>query len=137
MAAVPGTPFLDTSVVVRYLVGGEPEELVDRATEIIEGEGTLLVSELVLVEAAYVLASVYGVERSRVAEALAQLIQRCNLVSLYLPKARLLEALDLCRPSGRVSYTDAFLWSQAREAGAGGVFTFDRRFPGEGLALHA
>jgi len=52
-----------------------------------------------------------------------------------LPKPLVLEALSLCRPSGRVSVADAFIWASARHAGIDGVYTFDRRFPAANLTV--
>lgn len=48
--------FLDTSVVVRYLTG-DPPEMADRAAALIDAGGALILSELVLIETAYVLES--------------------------------------------------------------------------------
>ena len=51
--------FLDSSVIVRYLTD-DPPEMAERAARIIETNEELILSELVLVETAYVLESVYG-----------------------------------------------------------------------------
>lgn len=127
-------PLLDTNMVVRYLTG-EPPPLADRAAEIIEGEGRLVLSEVVIVEAAYVLSSNYGIPRARIVEALNGLLQRENLRPLHLSKIRIAEALELCRPSGRVSFTDALVWAQALDTGAERVYSFDRRFPDDGVEV--
>jgi predicted nucleic acid-binding protein len=55
---------LDTSVLVRYLTG-EPPDQAERATALIEGDQELCVPVIALVETAYVLSTVYGVERAR------------------------------------------------------------------------
>ena len=126
--------FVDTNVLVRYLTG-EPSELAERAVEILDDPEPLTLSELVLVETAYVLESVYGVARARIVDALIELVQRRNLRPLHLSKAQICEALELCRPSGRVSFTDALIWAQAREAGAERIYSFDRRFPDHGVEI--
>jgi predicted nucleic acid-binding protein len=132
--AEPKTPaFIDTSVVVRYLTD-DPPALAERAARLLEGEEPLILSELVLVEAAYVLTKVYEVSREATVDALVELVQRHNLALLDVPKPLAIEALRLCRGSGRVSFADAFLWAQARQAGADTVYTFDARFPTQGLA---
>ena len=120
--------FLDTSFVVRYLTDDSPE-MAARAAEVIDGDESLILSELVLLEAAYVLVSVYRVPRAEVVEALSALVQRQNERLLTLGKPEALEALTLCKDSGRVSFTDALLWAQARQAGAARIHTFDERFP--------
>ena len=127
--------FLDTSVVVRYLTG-DPPEMAERAAAVIDTEDGRIVSELVLVETAYVLESYYEVDRAALTDALSGLVRRRNLKLLGLPKSLVLEALDLCRASRRVSFTDAFVWAQAHHAGEPRlVHTFDRRFPSREIEL--
>jgi predicted nucleic acid-binding protein len=126
--------FLDTSYVVRYLTG-DPPEMAERAAQVIDGDETLVLSELALMEAAYVLGSYYKMPRPHVVEALMDLVQRQNLRLAALPKPRVLEALLLCRDSNRNSFADVLIWAQARERGAERIYSFDRRFPSEGLAI--
>jgi predicted nucleic acid-binding protein len=123
--------FLDTSVIVRYLMS-DPPDLAARAASVIDGEETLILSAVALVETAYVLTTVYEAPRDVVVEALASFVQRRNVRLLWLPKTLVLEALSLCAGSKRHSFADALLWAEARHAGAG-VFTFDRRFPSLGI----
>jgi predicted nucleic acid-binding protein len=129
-----GTAWLDTNIIIRYLTG-TPEHLARRATEIIDGDRDLVVSELVLSEAAYVFSSVYRAPRIVVVDALSEFLQRANIRLHFLTKPEALTALDLCRDSGRVSFADALLWAIARKAGAGLILTFDERFPSEGIEL--
>lgn len=49
---------LETSVVVRYLVQDQPQ-MAQRAAEIIDGPDDLVVTDVVLLETAHVLRSVY------------------------------------------------------------------------------
>jgi len=126
--------FLDTSVVVRYLTG-EPTEPAERAARIIEGQTALMLSEVVLAESAYVLISVYQVPRAQVVDALTAFILLDQIRLPSIPKALAVEALSLCRASGRVSFADALLWAQARATGAGRIFTFDQRFPDQDIEL--
>lgn len=132
MAETKTPAFIDTSVVVRYLTD-DPPALAERAARLLEGEEQLIISEVVLVETAYVLTKVYEVPREATVDALVELVQRRNLALLHLPKPLALEALRLCRASGRIAFTDAFLWAQARHAGTDTVYTFDARFPSQGL----
>ncbi len=134
MSEESGAAFLDSSVVVRYLTD-DPPHLAERAAKIIESEHLRIVSELVLVEVAYVLTSVYGVARASTVDALQALIRRRNLKLLSLSKPVALEALSLCRDSRRVSFADAMQWAQAREIGPPRIYTFDRRFPDLGVAV--
>lgn len=125
---------LDTSVVVRYLVG-DPPRLAARAARIIDSEEELLLSGVVLAETAYVLSSVYRVARPALVDGLVGLLQRVNVAPLHLDKGAVIQALLLCRPSGRVSFADALVWAAARSSRAEAVYSFDDRFPEDGVTV--
>lgn len=124
---------LDTSVVVRYLTD-DPPEMASRAAILIDSTQMLAITAIVLVESAYVLTKVYGIDRSQVAEALSAMILRRNITVPHISKEFVVRALQLAATSGRVSFADAMIWAEARETDAP-IATFDRRFPGEGLDL--
>jgi predicted nucleic acid-binding protein len=125
---------VDPSVIVRYLIG-DPPDLADRAAEILDAEESLEVTDVALVEAAYVLTSVYGVPRSEAVDHLVELLQKENIRPFRLDKSVVVEALLLCRPSARVSFADAMIWAAARTSRADRVYTFDGRFPKHGVQL--
>ena len=50
-------------------------------------------------------------------------------------KPSVLEALQLCRNSARVSFADALIWAQALHMGAERIYTFDGRFPSRGIEI--
>lgn len=124
--------FLDTSVVVRYLTG-DPPSLADRAAAVLDGDEELWLTDVVLAESAYVLTSVYEVPRAVVVDHLVALVRKRNLACFALEKGLVIQALLLCRPSGRVSFADAMVWAAARSAGPAVVYTFDDRFPDDGV----
>lgn len=126
---------MDTNVLVRYLTG-EPPDQSEAAARVLEGDAAISIAPLVLAETAYVLKSVYGVPREDIVETLRDLVQRANVEVLGLQTAVVLEALDLCRGSGRVSFADALLWAHARVLG-GSVWTFDGNFPKEGVVVRS
>lgn len=126
--------FLDTSVVVRYLTG-DPPDLADRAARIVDGDIDLQIDGVALVEAAYVLSSVYQVPRHSVVDHLVALVQKRNITLFGLEKQTVVQALLLCRPSGRVSFADAFIWAAARESRGRVVYSFDARFPRYGVEV--
>ena len=126
--------FVDTSVIVRYLTN-DPPSMAEAAARLIDSERPLILSELILAETAYVLSSVYEVSRAPLVDALSAFIQRRNIRLLNLPKPQALEALRLCRDSGRHSFADVLLWAEARHSGLPRVVTFDDRFPEPGLEL--
>ncbi len=125
---------LDTSMVVRYLTG-DPPELAERAASIIDGEEGLGVTHGVLMETAYVLTSVYRVARASVVDHLLAFLQRENVEVLGLDKGLALQAMLLCRPSGRVSFADALLWAVARSTDERLVYSLDERFPSAGIEV--
>ena len=127
--------FVDTSVIVRYLVRDSPDQ-AELARRIIEEHPRLLVTGVVIAEAALVLTSFYSRPREAVIDALVELIQRKNIGVHEVGKDIAIQALLLCRPSGRVSFADAMLWASARSSGTGGtVYTLDRRFPAIGIVV--
>jgi len=126
--------FLDTSFVVRYLTD-DPPELAARAAAVIDSDRPLVLSEMVLLETAYVLTSVYRLARADVVDSLVALVQRANLRLVSLTKPRTLAGLSHCRDSNRCSFTDALLWAQAVDSGAERMYSFDRKFPDQGLLV--
>ena len=125
---------LDTSIVVRYLTGDSPE-LAEKAALIIDGEERLQVTDVVLTETAYVLTSVYKIPRSVVVDHLMAFLQKENIFVFALDKGLVLQALLLCKPSGRVSFADAMVWAAARSSESKMVYTLDERFPSDGLEI--
>ena len=126
---------LDTSVIVRYLTG-DPPRLAARAAKIIDSDQPLALTDVVIAETAYVLSTVYGVGRADIVEALVEFLQRANISTLHLDKDLAIQGLLLCRPSRRVSFADAMVWAAARSSSATAVFSFDERFPSDGLTVH-
>ena len=126
--------WLDTNVIVRYLVADDPL-LADKATTIVEQSARLLVNTAVLAESSYVMTSVYGRPRADVIDALSEFVARHNIRIPGVEKAYVLDALRRCRDSGRISIVDALLWAEARSSHSKAIYTFDGRFPGEGVQL--
>ena len=125
---------LDASYLVRYLTD-DPPDLARRAAAVIDGDRPLAVSPVVLAETAYVLTHVYQVPRPAVVDQLIAFLQKENIVCLHLDKGSVIEALLLCRPSGRVSFADALIWAEARSGGPPAVYTLDERFPALGVEV--
>ena len=126
--------FLDTSVLIRYLVRDDPGR-AEQATSLIDSEAALFVSGIVLHETAHVLRSVYQAPRVEVVDALLALLRRRNILTVDMDKDLVRQGLLLCRPSGRVSFADALLWAMARSHGPAVIYSFDRRFPSAGIDL--
>ncbi|MBI3743577.1 MAG: PIN domain-containing protein [Chloroflexi bacterium] len=128
------TAYLDTSVLVRYFMR-DVEDLARIALRIVEQDQPLLVTPVVLAETAHVLLRNYGLPRAIVVESLRELVENPNISVPGIDKGWLHEALALCQPSGRVSIPDALTWAQARSSGTRRVYSFDARFPSDGLEI--
>ena len=121
-------------MVVRYLLR-TPPELAQVSRRIIEEEDALAITHVAVTETAHVLTSVYRLPREPVVDALVGLLGRANIDTFRLEKHLVVQALLLCRPSGRVSFADALIWAAARSAGSIAVYSLDRRFPADGIEV--
>ncbi len=130
-----GPAFLDTSLLIRYLMQDVPDRN-EQVRHIIEEHPHLSLTEGIIAEAAYVLTKVYQLPREVVVDALITLLRRRNIQVHGLDKTVAIHGLLLCRPSGRVSFADAMLWAVARSVGGRGtVYTLDGRFPATGITV--
>ena len=102
---------------------------------IVDEVGDLWITDVVLNETAYVLRNRYAVGREGIVDLLIGFVRKANVSVYGMDKSFVLQGLRMCRPSGRVSFADAMVWAAARSAGAEVVYTFDRRFPGEGIEV--
>lgn len=118
---------IDTSVVVRYLVG-EPQDQAARAAAVIEDETEVGISILVIAETAHVLRSAYQLSRADVLDALIEFVSRANLHTLELGKAEVIDALVRARAFASSPLQDALIAASCRTFGALPVSTFDERF---------
>jgi len=125
---------LDASVIVRYLLD-EPSELAGLGAEIIDSDEALGVTDGALLETMWVLTSVYRLQREIVVDSLADFLERENISTVNLDKGLVLQALLLCRPSGRMSFADALLWASALSTSERRVYSFDERFPTDGIEV--
>jgi predicted nucleic acid-binding protein len=131
-----GVEFLDSDVICRYLVN-DHVELSPRSAQLIDSHRRLRISILTLAEVAHVLRSFYGRTPEQIADALIQLLERENIATHELDTDLAIEALDMTRPSRRISVPDALLWAIAQTSAPARVWSFDRRFPSDGLDLAA
>ncbi|WP_420444509.1 PIN domain-containing protein [Candidatus Poriferisodalis sp.] len=116
------TAFVDTNVLVRQLTGSPADTAAAAARLLASGE-TLLLPDLILAETIYVLQSVYGMERTRVAQ-LAQGVLATGSVRVTDPAllARSIEVYE----AHRLSFADAYLVASAEATGIGRIASFDR-----------
>lgn len=97
----------------------------------------LEISGIALAETAFVLISVYQVPRERTSDLLLDLVRKENISLTGLTKDLAILGLMMCRPSGRVSFADALIWAAARSSRAEVVYSFDQRFPNDGLEVRS
>ena len=128
--------FIDTSMVVRYLTRDVPA-LAEQAARVIDEEGDLWITGVVLAESYHVLRSVYRLTRETVVGYLVELVGKQNINCYGPDKATVLQALLMCRPSGRISIADALIWAAARSSGQNVVYSLDQRFPSDGIEVRA
>ena len=124
---------VDTSVVVRYLVG-RPETQARRAAAVIDGPHDIAVSLVSIVETAHVLRTGYGVARGEIIEALLDLVRRENVVTLGMEHDDIVDALVRARAMPGRPVPDALIAIGARAAGALPLVTFDRQMTRYGIA---
>jgi predicted nucleic acid-binding protein len=125
---------VDTSVVVRYLVG-TPTDQAARAARLIDGPETVAVSLVVLVETAHVLRTQYGVARADVVDALLDLVRREDVAVLGMTTADTTDALVRARSQPGRPIPDALIAIAARAAGALPLVSFDRTMARYGVAV--
>ena len=126
--------FMDTNMVVRYLINDPPDQ-AEIVESIVDEVGDLWITDVVLNETAYVLRDRYALRREGIVDLLIGFVRKANVSVYGIDKNFVLQGLSMCRPSGRVSIADAMIWAAARSVGAEAVYTFDRRFPSDGIEV--
>lgn len=127
---------VDTSVVVRYLVG-TPKDQADRAARLIDGDAEIGLSLVVIAEAAHVLRSFYRTSRAELVAVLIDLVTKSNVAPLEISKAEVIDALVRARAFESSPVTDALIAASARANGALPVYTFDKKFERLGAVVAA
>lgn len=119
--------FLDASVIVRYLSEDDPPRAL-AAARLIEGDRTLVVSGVVLLETIHGLRTGLGHENPTLGRALIRFLTRENVEIVDADKAHLVAALErsLSRSARRIS--DAVIAATAEHAGCAWIATFDEAF---------
>lgn len=125
---------VDTSVLVRYLVG-TPAAQARKATELIDGTDAIGVSPVALAECAHVLRTQYGVAQGDVLDALIGLVQRENVRVLGLRTDILVGVLVRARQLPGRPIPDALILAISLGADALPLATFDRDQRRYGVAV--
>ena len=117
---------LDTSVLVRYLVGSPPAQSRRAAALIDDADQPVGVSLVALAECAHVLRSQYGVDQRDIIDSLIGLVQRENVHVLGLRTEVLVDMLVRARRLPGRPIPDAMIVAAAVAAQALPLATFDR-----------
>lgn len=116
---------LDTSVVVRYLVGTPPAQAA-KATRLIDSGDDVGISLVALAEAAHVLRTQYEVAARDIIDALIGLIQRENVHLLGIRTPHVVDVLVRARDLPGRPIPDAFIVASTIAGDAVPLATFDR-----------
>ena len=117
---------LDTNVLVRFLVEDEPKQSRAAARFIenaVAREEPLFISDIVMCEAVWVLASAYGFPRPEIADVLGNLLRAESVV--FTSSDQLASALE-AYSRGKGDFADYLIREQAHAHGADAVATFDK-----------
>jgi predicted nucleic acid-binding protein len=117
------TAFVDTNVLIRHLTGDPPDPAA-RATRLLSEADQLLLPDLIVAEAVYVLESFYEVPRPRVTELVRAIVAFPSIGVADEPL--LLRALEVYEVH-RLDFADAYLVTQAEASGVNAVVSFDKR----------
>lgn len=126
---------VDTSVLVRYLVGS-PRPQATRAQRLVEGDEQIGLPIVALVECAHVLRTQYGLARDAVIGLLIDLLQRRNIGLLGMRTEAAVALLVRARGLPGRPLPDALIVAAAIEADALPLVTFDREMHRYGVATH-
>jgi predicted nucleic acid-binding protein len=126
---------VDTSVIVRYLVGS-PAAQARRAAALIDDDETEIgVSLVALAECAHVLRTQYGVEQRDIVDSLIGLVQRENVRVLGVRTEILVGVLVRARDLPGRPIADAMIVASTLAADALPLATFDRDQRRYGIAI--
>lgn len=119
--------FLDTSVLLRYLSDDDPPRAF-AAAGLIDGDRTLVISGVVIMETVHSLRTTFGRSNPEVARALVALLSKANVELVDADKAHVVGALQWSFERSARRIPDAIIASTADQARCDWIATFDERF---------
>jgi len=119
--------FLDTSVLIRYLAGGDPPRAF-AAASLIDSDRTLVISGVALIETVHVMRTEARMTNPEVARALIAFLSRANVELVDADRAHVVAALEWSLATSARRIPDAILASTAAQARCDWIATFDEAF---------
>jgi predicted nucleic acid-binding protein len=119
--------FLDASVIVRYLAEDDPPRAL-AAAELIDGDRTVVVSGVVLLESMHALRTGLGHDNPELGRVLIRFITRANVEVVDADKAHLVAALERSLSVSARRIADAIVAATAEHARCDWIATFDESF---------
>lgn len=119
--------FLDTSVLLRYLSDDDPPRAF-AAAGLIDGDRTLVISGVVIMETVHSLRTTFGVSNPGVARGLVAFLSKANVELVDADKAHVVGALQWSLERSARSIADAVIASTAEQARCDWIATFDEGF---------
>ncbi|MBJ7458756.1 MAG: PIN domain-containing protein [Thermoleophilaceae bacterium] len=114
------TAYLDTNVLIRHLTG-HPPKLARRSREILESEGPLILTDVIVAECVYVLESFYEVDRAEIVLLMRAATALGSIVTPNIAVVR--RSLELYEDGH--DFADSYLVACAEASGVA-VASFDR-----------
>jgi predicted nucleic acid-binding protein len=127
---------IDTSVLIRYLIGSPKAQAV-RARRLIDSDEGIGLPLVALAEAAHVLRTQYGLGSEVIIGLLIELLQRRNIELLGMRTEAAIALLVRARSLPGRPLPDALIVAAAVEADALPLATFDRDMHRYGVATRA
>lgn len=118
---------LDTNIVLRFLLDDVPEQS-QKATNLIESNAALYVTDVVVVETVYVLEKVFELSRSDICELMLGFLGFSNVV--HNPRF-LINAVELYTEHPALSIVDCYACEEARSYN-NELITLDKRLITQG-----
>lgn len=125
---------LDTSVLVRYLVG-TPADQAARARAVMDDGQPIGIPLVVLLETAHLLRTQHGVERRAVLDTTIELVTREDVEILGGSRTSVVGALVRVRALPGAPSADALVAATVRDGGAESLSSFDRDMAPHGVAV--
>ncbi len=120
--------FLDTNILLRYLIGDSPEQAecaLNLLMRVERGEEKVFTSSLVIFEAVFTLQKFYKVPRQQIAE---QILSIISMRSLHLPDKSVYHRAFNLYISHNISFADAYNAAYALEEEQPTIYSWDTDF---------